>query len=75
MHDELNARVAARFLGISTATIFRYYHRGFLVGRRIGPSDKKRIRFSVDDLRHFAQQYGYTCNDDVLLAQRLDGQP
>ncbi len=65
---EVTAPQAAEIIDVSLMTIHRKVDEGVLVARQQGTSERKFVYIEVDDLKRFAQQYGYRFNE-ALAAQ------
>lgn len=61
---ELSSSEAGQILNVSTRTINRYVKREMLTARLQGM--KRVARISIDDLRTFAESYGFVVNEVVV---------
>lgn len=63
--SEVTAAQAADIIGKSVMTIHRKVDEGALPARLEGTTDRKFIYIAVDDLRSFAQKYGYRLDESL----------
>jgi hypothetical protein len=62
--EEISAINAGEIIGVTRMTIHNYVRKGLLPARRFGL--KRNLRIKVDDLRRFAQKYGYKFDEEKL---------
>lgn len=60
---EVTGPQAAELIGKSIQTVHRRVDDGSLPARQEGAGERKFIYIELDDLRQFAQQYGYRFNE------------
>jgi len=60
---EVNAPQAAEILSVSLMTIHRKVDSGALPARQQGTGERIFVFIDIDDLRRFAQRYGYRFNE------------
>ena len=60
---ELSSTAAAQVIGTSVPTIHRYIDRDLLPARQQGL--RGIIRINTDDLKTFAEEYGFRYNDHL----------
>jgi len=60
---EVTGPQAAAIIAMSIYTIHRKVDAGLLPAREQGTGQRKFLYIDIDDLRKFAQQYGYRFNE------------
>lgn len=63
MAPEVSAKNAAGIIGTSSKNIWEKVHDGKLKARRQG--ERRLIFIEVEELRRFAQEYGYRFNEQL----------
>lgn len=64
---EVTAPQAAEIIGKSLMTIHRKVEEGSLPARQEGTGQKKYIYITLDDLRSFADKYGYRLDESLAV--------
>jgi predicted DNA-binding transcriptional regulator AlpA len=67
---EVNGPQAAEIIGKSIMTIHRKVNDGTLPARQEGTGKRKFIYIEIDDLRRFAEKYGYRF-DEAIAAKYI----
>lgn len=67
---DVTSTQAAEIIGVSHMTIHRRVDDGRLPGRRQGLD--RQIRVDLDDLREFAQEYGYRFDENLARQYAVD---
>jgi shikimate kinase len=62
---EVNGPQAAEILSMSIQSVHRKVDAGALPARQQGTGVRQFIFIDIDDLRKFAQQYGYRFNEEL----------
>jgi hypothetical protein len=65
---EVTGPQAAKMLGRSLQTVHRRIDDGSLPARQEGTGERKRVYIDLDELRRFAEKYGYRL-DETKAAQ------
>lgn len=65
---EVNGPQAAEIIGKSLVTIHRKVDDGLLPAREEGTGERKFVYIEINELRQFAQRYGYRF-DEAIAAQ------
>ncbi len=66
MNHEVTGPQAAAILGVSIATVHRKVDAGVLNAREQGTGERQFIYIEIDDLRRFAETYGYRINEELI---------
>lgn len=64
---EVTAPQAAEIIGKSLMTIHRKVEEGSLPARQEGTGQKKYVYIALDDLRSFAEKYGYRLDESLAV--------